>query len=120
MLQFLPIHSNIFVSVERGLVVGKDIFIVGFGDLPLAQQMPVPLTSVDEKAINVGYTAAKVLYESIVDRQSSPVYRLISTKLIIRQSSINPEQGAVEKKAKKFLALSSPIHNTTKSVLKKV
>lgn len=78
------------VAVERGRVVGQDIFVVGFGNLPFAERMPVPLTSVDEHPIAVGYNAAKVLYESILGLHASPVSRLIPTTLNVRQSSVNP------------------------------
>jgi len=69
------------------LQIGKDVFVVGFGDIPLAQTMPVPLSSVFQNSELVGYESAKLLYELITGDMEKPVHRILPVELRIRASS---------------------------------
>ncbi len=76
-------------AAKIGLEIGKDIFIVGFGNLPLAKNPSVSLTSVEQNSRQVGYEAAKILYEHISGNITNPTRRMVKTELCIRNSSSN-------------------------------
>lgn len=79
---------GVYVAAEKlGLQIGKDVFVVGFGDIPLAQTMPVPLSSVFQNSELVGYESAKLLYELITGDMEKPVHRILPVELRIRASS---------------------------------
>lgn len=82
------VGKSVYVAAEkRGLVVGKDVFVASFGDLPLAHRLPIPLTSVDQNPELVGYEAARVLYDTLRGNIVRPVHRLLPVTLCVRQSS---------------------------------
>ncbi len=75
-------------ALDLKLVVGRDIFISGYGDKPFCIKLPVPLTSVfcnDEK---LGYEAMRVLYDQLMGGANHPIHRVLPVDLRIRQSSI--------------------------------
>ena len=82
------VARGVYIAAEnKGLKVGQDIFIVGFNNSPFAKRLSVPLTSVKQPSEQVGYEAARVLYERLSGVLSEPVHRLLPVNLIIRQSS---------------------------------
>lgn len=88
----------VYIAAEKlNLKIGKDVFIVGFGDLPLCQQLPVPLSSVGQENEQVGYEAAKLLYMNIIGSAKCPVHRKIQSELYIRQSSTGKVQSNIPK-----------------------
>ncbi len=79
---------GIYDAAEQlNLKVGTDVFLVGFGDLPLCKKLPVPLTSVWQNSERVGYEAAKILHERNSGTLKKPMNRLLPVELKIRQSS---------------------------------
>ncbi len=77
------------VAQKKGLKVGRDIFMVGFGDLPLARQLGVPLSTVDQNSHLVGYEAAKLVFERLSGLLPKHVHRVVPVELKIRQSSLS-------------------------------
>jgi GntR family transcriptional regulator, arabinose operon transcriptional repressor len=75
---------------DHGWILGKNFFVVGFGDKPYCERMDVPLSSVAQFDEKVGYEAAKLL-EGII-KSSSLAYqrinRIVPVKLKVRQSSV--------------------------------
>ena len=72
-------------ATKRGLTVGRDIFLMGFGDRPFCETLPVPLSSVSQFDERTGYEAAKVLHKTISgDRQT---HLVLQPELKIRKSS---------------------------------
>ncbi|GEL25553.1 LacI family transcriptional regulator [Pseudonocardia sulfidoxydans NBRC 16205] len=68
-----------------GLTVGTDVAIVGYNDIPLASQLPVPLTSVASPMHEMGVRAAETLIAAIDGR---PVESLrLPPTLSVRESS---------------------------------
>lgn len=85
------IARGVYIAAERmGLRIGKDIYIVGSGNLPFVDKLPVPLSSVRTvpSTHDLGYQAAKLLYEHITGAVKHPVRRLLPVELVVRQSSI--------------------------------
>lgn len=84
------VARGVYIAAEKlGLEVGKNVFVVGNDDMPFAQTFDVPLSSIRQiPSINqVGYEAAKLLYQYIIGAVEKPIRRLLPTELIVRQSS---------------------------------
>jgi LacI family transcriptional regulator len=73
---------------DLGLEIGKDVFVASISNLPFAERLPVPLTSVDQNLEKVGYEAAKVLYEKLTGTLPKSVHRVLPVSLIVRKSSL--------------------------------
>ena len=84
------VASGVYMAAERkGRKIGVDLFVVGFGDLPLCENLPVKLSSVAENNEQVGFEAAAVLQRLLCDSSSGhQTHRIVPTELRIRSSSI--------------------------------
>ncbi|MBN1564248.1 MAG: LacI family DNA-binding transcriptional regulator [Anaerolineae bacterium] len=71
---------------EAGLNVPDDIALVSFDDLPTAQQVRPPLTSVHHPVEEKGAHAADILIDLIEADDPVPQQIMLPTELIIRQS----------------------------------
>ncbi len=72
---------------ETGLAVGRDVFVVGFDDLPLCGRMDPPLSSVRQPREELGHQAARQLLAEISDPQRRPIRNVLPVQLMIRSSS---------------------------------
>jgi len=72
---------------DRGLVVGKDVTVTGFDDLPMTKLMDPPLTTVRQPSDQLGYQAAKLLHGIMRSKRQEPVQIRLPVELIIRESS---------------------------------
>jgi DNA-binding LacI/PurR family transcriptional regulator len=74
---------------ESGLSIPDDIAIAGFDDLPVAQYLKPPLTTVRQMVTEVGYKAAEVLISLIRHKKNPSQKRVITfnTELIVRESA---------------------------------
>jgi len=75
------------VAKERGLEIGRDVRIVGYGNYPFARRLDPPLTSVEVPHDEIGYVAAKLLCEHSVPNSAHPMRRVLPVELIERASS---------------------------------
>lgn len=83
---------------EAGLNIPNDIAIIGFDDLPFAQNTQPPLTTVRQPIYQFGFTAVELLID-LINNGIRPARRiLMNTDLIIRQSC-----GAFANSSKKSL-----------------
>lgn len=71
---------------ERGLSVPKDLSIVGFDDIELAEYVSPSLTTIRQKRYEMGAAAAEMLVDMMEDK-SAPEGRMLSPELIQRQST---------------------------------
>ncbi|OZM76814.1 LacI family DNA-binding transcriptional regulator [Pseudonocardia sp. MH-G8] len=71
---------------EAGRTVGKDLAIVGYNDIPLVSQLPVPLTSVSSPMHEMGVRAAQMLSD-VIDGKTVESQRL-PPSLKARESTI--------------------------------
>ncbi|MEJ1160640.1 LacI family DNA-binding transcriptional regulator [Prosthecomicrobium sp. N25] len=71
---------------ERGLVIGRDVSIVGFDNIAEAQHNAPPLTTVDGNTMALGAQAAEVLLARIEGRAIEPVEFYGPTRLVLRRS----------------------------------
>ena len=82
------IAKGVYIAAQEcGLMVGRDVFVVGVGDLPFAEQLTPPLSSIYIAHKAVGYTAAKLLVRMIHAGSSSVFHQTLPVSLIIRRSS---------------------------------
>jgi len=72
---------------SRGLVVGKDVMVAGFDDIPMAKILQPGLTTVRQPRRQVGYEAAKLLQGLIEGRLEAPVNVHLPVELVVRGSS---------------------------------
>ncbi len=83
---------------ERGLTIGKDFALAGFGDSASAAGFPEKLTSVRVDLQAVGRTAANELGNLMAGRAQPGRLLLVPTELVIRHSSENAWPEAHSKK----------------------
>jgi DNA-binding LacI/PurR family transcriptional regulator len=84
------IARGVYIAAEKmGLRIGRDVFIVGSGNMPFDDRLPVPLSSVRTvpSTQELGYQAAKLLYEHLMGTAKHPARRLLPVELIARESS---------------------------------
>ncbi|MDM8102768.1 MULTISPECIES: LacI family DNA-binding transcriptional regulator [Oceanobacillus] len=75
------------VLTQKGIVIGRDIDIVGFDNIPEAEIYHPPLTTVSSYPKSIGNQAAKLLH-SKVKRESEEMHRVIlKPQLVIRETS---------------------------------
>ncbi len=73
-------------AARRGLVVGRDIAIVGFDDTSEARHVSPALTTIAVDAVGLGERAAAMLLERITDRSIAPATHVGPAELVIRES----------------------------------
>ena len=71
---------------ESGRTTGVDVAIVGYNDIPLAQYLPVPLTSVHSPMFEMGQEGARLLTR-LIDGSSVETLNL-APSLVVRESSM--------------------------------
>lgn len=70
---------------ETGLIAGKDIAVVGFDDIPMAEFCSPPLTTIRQHIHEIGSTAVNNLITNIKDGTISKA--VLPVELVVRQSS---------------------------------
>jgi LacI family transcriptional regulator len=72
---------------DRGLVVGKDISITGFDDIPMAEHSHPSLTTVHQPIYQIGSMVCEMLIQLIRGEELKEKHILLKPALIARQSS---------------------------------
>jgi LacI family transcriptional regulator len=70
---------------DAGLRIGQDVAIVGYNDISISAQLPVPLSTVRNELGTIGRLAAEALIDLLDDREASS--RQVPPRLIVRESS---------------------------------
>ncbi len=71
---------------ERGLVVGRDIAVTGFDDIPMAEHSHPPLTTVHQPIYQIGKTVCEMLIRLLKGQEVAPKQVILAPKLMVRQS----------------------------------
>lgn len=71
---------------ERGLLVGRDLSVIGFDDAPLVQYLHPGLTTVQQAIPEIGEALLGMLDTVLSKTESAPPQLLIPTRLIKRDS----------------------------------
>ena len=69
-----------------GLRVPEDIAIVGFDDLPFAEHMDPPLTTVRQPLAEEGRAAVRLLMDKIEGRLACERQEVLPCQLVVRRS----------------------------------
>ena len=72
---------------DAGRRVPDDVAVVGFDDSPLAELTDPPLTTVHQSAEQMGREMARLLVEQIKQGGPTPDFSLLSTHLVVRETS---------------------------------
>lgn len=72
---------------EAGLVVGQDIAVVGFDDIPTARYVYGGLTTIRQDFYAIGYRAGAAVYEKISGKKSAGSSDQLMYQLVIRGSA---------------------------------
>jgi LacI family transcriptional regulator len=74
--------------LDAGLLIPKDIAVVGCGNVHYDDLLQVPLTSIDQDSNGLGTSAAKLALSIIKQKsKSTPKNVLLESKLVVRASS---------------------------------
>jgi DNA-binding LacI/PurR family transcriptional regulator len=99
LLQVTPRPTAVFVASdvvaigamlaikEAGLRIPRDMAVVGFDDIPLAEFYDPPLTTIHLPAFGLGWAGGERLIRIIQGEGLNDASLLLESKLIIRQSS---------------------------------
>jgi LacI family transcriptional regulator len=71
---------------ERGLVVGRDLSITGFDNIPMAEYSHPPLTTVNQPIYQIGSMVSEMLIKHLRGETKEVEQVLLTPSLIIRQS----------------------------------
>jgi LacI family transcriptional regulator len=77
----------ISAAQKRGLVVGQDIAITGFDDIPLAEHSHPSLTTVHQPIYDIGRRICAMLIRLIQGEELTERHVLLQPELIVRESS---------------------------------
>jgi DNA-binding LacI/PurR family transcriptional regulator len=79
---------------ELGLRVPDDVSVVGYDDIPLAEYLAIPLTTVRVPKFRMGQIAAEMLIRHIEAREAIPPQKVyLEAELIVRQSTRSRASG---------------------------
>jgi LacI family transcriptional regulator len=76
----------ISAAMERGLVVGKDISITGFDNIPMSETTHPPLTTVNQPIYQIGGKVTEMLVRRIRKEAPENEQVILTPSLIVRQS----------------------------------
>lgn len=72
---------------SRGLVIGRDLAIIGFDDTPMAQYLSPPLTTIRQPIQQVGRKCIEILIALLNNNDSVERQIVLSPELIVRESA---------------------------------
>lgn len=71
---------------KRGLRVPEDVALVGFNDIPMAEYVDPPMTTVRLPAYGIGWGAADLAIRLIGEEEVRETHLLLDTELVVRES----------------------------------
>lgn len=81
---------------ERGLIVGRDVAVTGFDDIPMAEHSHPPLTTVHQPIYQIGKTVCEMLIRLLGGQELVPHQVILAPRLMVRQScGVNLRELAV-------------------------
>lgn len=85
----LMAHGVMRAAHQLGYVLPRDLSIIGFDDLVLAEYFSPPLTTVHQDRYSLGYRACELLIEKIEGRET-PASLVLPASLTVRESTGAP------------------------------
>lgn len=75
-----------YALLEKGVKIGEDVALVGFDDLPLVSQLPVPLTTVRQPFFEEGEKSVELLFNRVENPHAPLQEVVLPSKLVLRGS----------------------------------
>lgn len=75
---------------DAGLVIGQDVSLVGFDDVPLAAHTHPPLTTLHQPRRTIGEQLAALLIDAVEKPAHTPQRVTLTTRLVVRHSTGPP------------------------------
>ncbi|MBZ0295772.1 MAG: LacI family DNA-binding transcriptional regulator [Anaerolineae bacterium] len=72
---------------RRGIVIGRDLSLIGYDDVPMSQYLRPALTTVQQPILEIGQALMRLLQMVLIQNSSAAEHALISPRLIIRDST---------------------------------
>lgn len=72
---------------ELGISVPDELSVIGVDDMPLSSYFDPPLTTMRQDPLSIGRDAARLLIDTMEERETSPKHLLLQAQLIQRQST---------------------------------
>lgn len=82
-------------AAEHGLRIPDDLSVVGFDDIPVAQRLGPPLTTVRQPLHLIGQAACDLLLRRLQERDDTPHYMVLPVDFIVRHSASAPSATKV-------------------------
>jgi LacI family transcriptional regulator len=86
--------ETIQVANARGLVVPRDLSVIGFDNIPESALNSPPLTTVDQSIQRMGFEAVRLLIRLITGHETEPARVTLPTELVLRSSCAPPAAPA--------------------------
>jgi LacI family transcriptional regulator len=83
----------ISAAQKKGLVVGRDVAITGFDDIPLAEHSHPSLTTVRQPIYDIGRRICDMLIRLIRGEELTDRHVLLQPELVVRESSGAGQDG---------------------------
>jgi len=77
---------------EMGIRVPTELSVMGYDDVPIANYMLPPLTTIAQPFVQMGQTAVELLLKSIENPDTEPERAVLPTHMVIRESAAPPNQ----------------------------
>jgi DNA-binding LacI/PurR family transcriptional regulator len=72
---------------KRGLIIPKDVAVLGFNNENICSLVEPTLSSIDHPAFEMGVAAAEILFNQIANKGVFQEKRMIKSRLVIREST---------------------------------
>lgn len=72
---------------EKGVRVPEDLSVIGVDDMPLSSYFDPPLTTMQQDLLSIGQEAARLLVDTVEQRETTPKHILLQAQLVKRQST---------------------------------
>jgi LacI family transcriptional regulator len=82
------------LAKERGIRIPEDLSVTGYNDIPLAERLSPPLTTVRIPHYQIGVRAAELMLEAVRAPGGEPVSLRLGPSLVVRGSTAPPGAGA--------------------------
>ncbi len=81
------------VAKERGIRIPEDLSVTGYNDIPFAERLDPPLTTVRIPQYQIGVRAAELMLEAVREPALEPVALRLRPSLVLRESTAPPGAG---------------------------